>query len=74
MKTLNLIIIYILSFITFYLMLSSIGVILGQSYLNCIHSIGWFCIYTLFIGVWLSAFVSAEYYENNKAYFKNIGL
>lgn len=73
MKTSLLLLIYLFSFVSFFLILSGIGV-LWTSYENVISEPNWFGIYSLFFGSWMAALPTCEYYELNKPYFKNIGF
>jgi uncharacterized membrane protein len=70
MKTINIILLAIFTHISFFLLLSVIGWILGNSYLDCIHDMGWFTIYTLTLGWVFDTMVCAEYHSRNKEYFK----
>lgn len=70
MKTINIIVLAILTHIGFFLLLSTIGCILGNSYLECINSIGWFAGYTLTFGWIFDTMVCIEYYSRNREYFK----
>lgn len=70
MKTINIIVLGILTHIGFFLLLSVVGWVLGNSYLDCIHSMGWFTIYTLTFGWIFDAMICGEYYSKNKEYFK----
>ena len=70
MKSANLILIGIASHIGFFLLLSVVGFVLGNSYLDCIHSMGWFTIYTLTFGWIFDMMICSEYISRNKEYFK----
>ena len=74
MKTINIILIGIASHVGFFLLLSVVGFVLGNNYSDCIHSMGWFTIYTLTIGIVLDMMVCNEYYVKHRAYFKSLGM
>ena len=71
MKSIILIVIYFVSYIFFFLMLSSVGMFFVP-YLEVITSDGWFIGYTLFFGWWLSIFPAREYYIKNEEYFERV--
>lgn len=72
MKVLTLIAIYIASFIGIFMMLSVIGSVFGWNYLDVLHSEGWQCIYSIFIGWWTSIFPSREYYAKHQDYLDRV--
>jgi hypothetical protein len=72
MKTINLFLIYIMSFMLFFFILSAIGMLWGNSYHTCISDGAWFIIYALFIGSWMSVFPAREYYLYNEEYFDRV--
>ena len=48
--------VYIISFIGFYLLLSLVGLIITErTYLQCIRNFDWFGIYSVLLGWWLAA-------------------
>lgn len=68
MKTIILFLIYLLTFMLFFFVLSLIG-ILWAPYSQIIHDGAWFIAYTLFIGCWIGIFPAREYYLRNEAHF-----
>lgn len=73
MKTCILILIFLISFVGFYMLISCLGLFF-TNYTAIISSEGWFMAYTLLIGPWVSLFIAREYYMSNEAYFNAIGL
>lgn len=71
MKTITLFIVYFVSFIFFFLMLSTVGMFFTP-YLEVITSDGWFIGYTLFFGWWMAMFPAREYYLANEEYFEKV--
>jgi hypothetical protein len=71
MKSIILVAIYIASFITFFLLLSSVGLFFNP-YSVVITSQGWFMVYSLFIGWWLASFPAREYYVYHQTYFDKV--
>ena len=73
MKSIILLAIYLLSFVSIYMMLSLVGLLFSDvSYVDILHSNGWSVIYTLFVGWWLSVFPAREYYLINQSYFERV--
>ena len=66
MKFLIVIIIYVLTFISFYFFLSLVGLIFCCSYNQIIQNLNWFIFYSLFIGSWVSIFPARDYYKQNE--------
>ena len=71
MKSIILILIYVATFIGFFLTLSLIGT-LWSDYKSIISNIDWFIIYTMFIGWWISIFPTREYYKLHEDYFDDV--
>ena len=71
MKTIKLILIYLSTFVMFFLLLSAIGM-LWDSYYNITSDITWFIVYTMFFGWWLALLPTREYYMRNYHYFDKI--
>lgn len=71
MRTITLFIIYFVSFVFLYLLISTIGMFF-QSYIETITSYDWFKNYSLFLGWWLSIFPAREYYIAHADYFDKI--
>ena len=72
MKSFNLFLVYILSFMVMFLTLSAIGLLWVDSYHAIISNVGWFMVYTLFIGSWAAIFPAREYYIANESYFARV--
>lgn len=62
--------VYLITFMLGYLVLSSFGCIFYKSdlvhytYSECLGCVNWFFIYTMFIGWWIAAVVAHEYYDS----------
>jgi hypothetical protein len=70
MKAISLIVVYVMSFLFVYLMLSLIGVIIShQTFESVTGESGWFMAYTFLIGWWISIFPAREYYIKHKDEF-----
>jgi hypothetical protein len=72
MKTITLILIYIGTFMFFFFLLSLVGLLWINTYWECISSVEWFVIYTIFIGWWISIPVTQEYWKANEDYFEEV--
>lgn len=73
MKSITLFCIYIVTFFGFYMFLSLGGLILSESsYLSILHDGGWFYIYFIFIGWWISVFPAREYWIKHEDKFEEI--
>lgn len=70
MKTINLLLIYVFTYMFFFLLLSLIGMLWNQSYSEVTGNANWFMCYTLFFGWWIALFPCIEYYSRNREYFK----
>lgn len=67
MKSLIVILIYLLSFFGIYFLLSvGISLMIGESILQ---NIAWIQVYSSFIGWWVSVFPAREYYMKNEQHF-----
>jgi hypothetical protein len=71
MKTIILFLIYILSFMLFYFVLSLIG-ILWDNYSHIITNQFWFLWYSLLLGWWMAIFPAREYYLKNESYLSEV--
>ena len=71
MKSIILIVIYFVSYMFFFLLLSTVGVFF-DSYIEVITSNGWFMAYSLFLGWWLAIFPAREYYVHHEEYFEKV--
>jgi hypothetical protein len=73
MKSITLLGIYLMSFVSIYMMLSLVGLVFSDaSYFDILHSNGWSVIYSLFIGWWMSIFPAREYYLIHQLYFERV--
>lgn len=71
MKSIMLLVIYFVSYIFFFLLLSTVGMFF-TSYIETITSDGWFIGYSMFLGWWLAIFPAREYYIKNEEYFEKV--
>ena len=71
MKSIILFTIYFVSYIFFFLLLSTVGMFFVP-YLEVITSEGWLIGYTMFFGWWLAMFPAREYYLKNEKYFSKV--
>ena len=72
MKSLTIMFIYICTGVGMYLALSLIGVLFGESYINCIHNGNWAMMYIILIGWWIPIFPCREYYAANQEYMDRV--
>ncbi len=73
MKSITLLGIYLMSFVSIYMMLSLVGLVFSDaSYVDILHSSPWTMIYSLFFGWWLSIFPAREYYLVHQSYFERV--
>ena len=73
MKSITLLGVYLLSFITIFMMLSLVGLVFSNAnYLDVLRNDAWGGIYSLFLGWWLSVFPAREYYLFNQSYFERV--
>ena len=70
MKTINLFLIYIGTFISLFFLLSLIGLLWEDSYLEVTGNTLWFMLYSLFIGWWTAGMAAREYYSKHEDYFE----
>ena len=71
MKSIILFTIYFVSYIFFFLLLSTVGMFFVP-YVEVITSDGWLIGYTMFFGWWLAMFPAREYYLKNEQYFSKV--
>ena len=71
MKSIILFTIYFVSYLFFFLLLSTVGMFF-VSYVDVITSSGWLIGYTMFLGWWLAIFPAREYYLANEDHFSNV--
>jgi hypothetical protein len=73
MRSIILLSIYLLSFVSIYMMLSLVGLVFSNaSYMDILRSSPWTIIYSLFFGWWLSIFPAREYYLLNQSYLDRV--
>jgi hypothetical protein len=70
MKTINLFLIYVFTYMFFFFLLSLIGMLWNQSYSEVAGNANWFVFYSLFFGWWIALTPCIEYYSRNREYFK----
>jgi hypothetical protein len=71
MKSLIAILIYLGTFMSMFFVLSLIGT-LWFNYTDVISNNGWFMVYSMFFGWWMSIFPTREYYVKNQDYFSEV--
>ena len=73
MKTIILLGVYLMSFVIIYMMMSAIGLVFSEiSYLQILRDSGWFTIYLVILGWWMSIFPAREYYLKHETYFDKV--
>lgn len=73
MKSIILLAIYLLSFVSIYMMLSLVGLVFSDaSYIDILHNDPWSFTYSTIFGWWLSIFPAREYYLINQSYFDRV--
>ena len=74
MKFIIMILIYVISFVSLFLLLSTVGMI-WFTYREAINSVDWLIAYTVFIGWWVSLFPCRDYYmANRKDFWRLYGM
>ncbi len=71
MKSLIAILIYLGTFMSMFFVLSLIGT-LWFNYTDVISNNGWFLVYAMFFGWWMSILPTREYYVKNQDYFTQV--
>jgi hypothetical protein len=71
MKSLIAILIYLGTFMSMFFLFSLIGT-LWFNYTDVISNNGWFMVYSMFFGWWMSIFPTREYYVKNQDYFSEV--
>lgn len=70
MKTTKAIVIWFVTYMVAYLVLSLVGCLFFKadlshfSYLECAGNVSWFLFYGIFLGWWLSSIVAMDYYDH----------
>ena len=72
MKVIILFVAFLLGHLTLFFILSFVGLLWWDTYKEIIRHVGWFIIYTIFIGVWAGFLVARSYYLANQRYFDKI--
>ncbi len=73
MKLITLIAIYLLSFITIYMMMSLVGLVFSDhGYVEILRMSNWTMMYSLFFGWWLAGMSAREYYVHHQEYFNRV--
>jgi hypothetical protein len=72
MKSINLILIYLGTFMCLFFLFSCIGLLWIDSYHTIISNNGWFMCYSMFFGWWTSIFPAREYYMAHEQYFHDV--
>lgn len=70
MRSLLVILIYTGTFMGFFFLFSTIGLLWSESYSAIVGNHNWFVFYALFLGWWLAAFPTREFYMHHEFYFK----
>jgi len=70
MKSITLLGIYLMSFVSIYMMMSLVGLVFSDtSYVDILRNGNWGGIYSLLFGWWMSVFPAREYYMAHEMYF-----
>jgi hypothetical protein len=73
MKLIILVAIYLISFITIYMMMSLVGLVFSDhSYVEILRMNNWTMLYSMLFGWWLAGMSAREYYMYNKEYFDRV--
>ena len=73
MKSIILLGVYLLSFVSIYMMLSLVGLVFSDtSYVDILRNNNWTIMYSLFFGWWMSIFPAREYYLLNQSYLDRV--
>jgi hypothetical protein len=70
MRSLLVILIYTGSFMGFFFLFSTIGLLWCDTYTQVVANPNWFMFYTMFLGWWLAMFPAREYYKEHEFYFQ----
>jgi len=71
MKSLIAILIYLGTFMGMFFLLSAIGLLWADNYNAIVSDNGWFMVYAMFFGWWMSILPTREYYVANQEYFSH---
>jgi hypothetical protein len=73
MKSIILLGIYLLSFVSIYMMLSLVGLVFSTAnYLDILRDDAWSFIFCTCFGWWLAIFPAREYYLVHQSYFERV--
>jgi hypothetical protein len=71
MKSIILVTTYLASFVLFFFIISSVG-LLWSSPIDVYTNKNWFMVYSMFLGWWLAIFPAREYYMLHQRHFDKI--
>jgi hypothetical protein len=73
MKSIILLGVYLLSFVSIYMMMSLVPLVFSDtSYVDILRNNNWTMMYSLFFGWWMSIFPAREYYLLNQSYLDRV--
>ena len=73
MKSIALLGIYLMSFVTIYMMMSLVPLAFSEmSYVEILRSNNWTMMYSLLFGWWMSFFPAREYYLTQQSYLDKV--
>jgi hypothetical protein len=73
MKSIILLGVYLLSFVSIYMMMSLVPLVFSDtSYVDILRNNNWTIMYSLFFGWWMSIFPAREYYLLNQSYLDRV--
>jgi len=73
MKSIILLGVYLLSFVSIYMMMSLVPLVFSDtSYVEILRNNNWTMMYSLFFGWWMSIFPAREYYLVNQSYLDRV--
>jgi hypothetical protein len=73
MKSIILLGVYLLSFVSIYMMMSLVPLVFSDtSYVEILRNNNWTIMYSLFFGWWMSIFPAREYYLLNQSYLDRV--
>jgi hypothetical protein len=73
MKSIILLGVYLLSFVSIYMMMSLVPLVFSDtSYVEILRNNNWTMMYSLFFGWWMSIFPAREYYLLNQSYLDRV--
>jgi len=73
MKSIILLGVYLLSFVSIYMMMSLVPLVFSDtSYVEILRNNNWTIMYSLFFGWWMSIFPARKYYLLNQSYLDRV--